>query len=513
CALPFLCASLSADDLIVDLRNPTFEEGTLFTDEGGVIHGEDLRIQAQSIAYTRKAEDTIHEITAEGDLMVEYQGHAFIGKRIEFDLNSHEGVLYEGKAATSDLYVGGEKVLFHSDGTYEIEGATLTNSPNKESSWDLHAEKVQGIPQESISLQDVSLRLLQTPTIWLPSVKWNFPKRGNDSEVRTTVKFDLSSGPTFSMRYPLYSWQNLSLFSRLQYRLTSDIDGAFEAQHTASNGRSRWASQNILTSNLNDIRSVHYRLKGEHLWNSENEKTKTALTWDKSSDTKTAKGSFGKDFSVNPSGETALWLSHQESYALFNLKARPSINSFESVRESLPAVSLHFLPRPLGSTGILSLSEVKASYLRFSSSHPAESQAGKCELEQKFYRPTQMGLFTLTPYLGAIGQLSTNSPSQKPSAFGLGLYGLDLSLDGHRMFQETLHRLQPYASFSGIKTSDISPESRYIFSIQDGYHEVQQAQVGVRNHFFLLDDPGTPFLSTDFFAHLLLPNTTPNLSP
>ncbi|HLB52735.1 MAG TPA: hypothetical protein VJK48_03375 [Chlamydiales bacterium] len=510
--LSFFLFPLFASDLVVDLRNPSFEDGTFSTNEGGVIRGKDLRIQAKSIAYTKKGEDEVHEITAEGDLMVEYQGRAFIGKRIEYNLASNEGILYEGKTGSSDLYLGGEKVYFHPDGTYEIENGTLTNSPNRNSSWDLQAEKVHGLQNESASLQNVSLRLFQVPTLWLPSVKWNFPKHANESEVRTTFNFDLSGGPTFSMRYPLYLLENFSLFSRLEYKWSSDVESALEAEYTHPNGRSKWASQNFLGTDILNTKVLHYRLKGEYLWNSENEKTKSALTWDKSGDQEIAASTLGDDFIGNPAGEASFWLSHHEPYALFNVKARPRINSFDSMKEALPSLSLHFLPRPIGSTGILSLSEIKASYLRFSSPHFSEPKAGKCEVEQKFYRPTQIGPCTLTPFIGAVGSLSTNSPSDQAKAFGFGLYGLDLSLEGHRAYNDTLHRLQPYASFSAVTTSGASPDERYIFSINDSYSDIKEAKVGFRNLFFSLEEPSSPLLSTDLFAHTLLPQFTPSLS-
>ncbi len=51
-----------------DLREPSYEDGTLRTTQGGVISGPDLRIQAMDIVYTRKMIDDkpCFKIEAEG---------------------------------------------------------------------------------------------------------------------------------------------------------------------------------------------------------------------------------------------------------------------------------------------------------------------------------------------------------------------------------------------------------------------------------------------------------------
>ena len=55
----------------VDLRNPTYHDGILYTSQGGVIESADLRIQARTIQYIRRTEEgkEVHRIEAEGDLM------------------------------------------------------------------------------------------------------------------------------------------------------------------------------------------------------------------------------------------------------------------------------------------------------------------------------------------------------------------------------------------------------------------------------------------------------------
>src|SRR5271157_2387204 len=83
-------------EITVDLRNPIYKNGVLFTEEGGVIRGQDLRIQAKSIQYTKREEAgvAIHKIEAEGDLMIQYHGRIFVGSELEYDLIKKTGTIY-----------------------------------------------------------------------------------------------------------------------------------------------------------------------------------------------------------------------------------------------------------------------------------------------------------------------------------------------------------------------------------------------------------------------------------
>ncbi|HEU64537.1 MAG TPA: hypothetical protein ENH96_04010, partial [Chlamydiae bacterium] len=91
--------SYKPHELIVDLRNPSYKDGILTTHEGGVIKGEDIRIQARTIQYIKKYENGnfIHKIEAEKDLLIQYKGRVYVGEELEYDFTTKKGVVYEGK--------------------------------------------------------------------------------------------------------------------------------------------------------------------------------------------------------------------------------------------------------------------------------------------------------------------------------------------------------------------------------------------------------------------------------
>src|SRR3989344_8281160 len=81
------------NELIVDLRNPSYKNGILITHEGGVIKGSDIRIQAKTIQYIKRMENNIlvHKIEAEGDLLIQYKGKVYVGDKLEYDFITKTG--------------------------------------------------------------------------------------------------------------------------------------------------------------------------------------------------------------------------------------------------------------------------------------------------------------------------------------------------------------------------------------------------------------------------------------
>src|SRR3989338_8703372 len=89
-----LALPLYAEDYDVQLKNPVFSGGTITSNEGGVITGPDIRIQAKEISYTHKTENGIQmrQIHAHGDLLLEYQNKIFVGDTLDYDLEKKTGI-------------------------------------------------------------------------------------------------------------------------------------------------------------------------------------------------------------------------------------------------------------------------------------------------------------------------------------------------------------------------------------------------------------------------------------
>ena len=141
--LPFLLFSkdeaLTYLDLCVDLKNPVYKKGAVYTQEGGIIRGKDIRIQAKEIEYVQTKNQRY--VKASGDLMVQYRGKAYIGDVFFFDFINKEGWVENGKTFAGTFYIGGSKIHLLEGGAYEIDNATLTTCESKDSTWQIQADQ------------------------------------------------------------------------------------------------------------------------------------------------------------------------------------------------------------------------------------------------------------------------------------------------------------------------------------------------------------------------------------
>src|SRR6202043_1689497 len=110
--ITLILGSLAAEDYDINLKDPVFSNGTVSTDQGGIISNPGLRIQARHIEYTNRVEDgvAIRKISAEGDLLFEFEGRVFTAKKLTYDLISKTGTMIDGRTATEFYYVGGEEI-------------------------------------------------------------------------------------------------------------------------------------------------------------------------------------------------------------------------------------------------------------------------------------------------------------------------------------------------------------------------------------------------------------------
>ena len=95
-------------EFTINLKDPEYQGGVISTHQGGVISSPELRIQARHIVYINKVEKgkQIHQVVAEGDLMLESGGRTYVGKRLEYDFITKTGIVYEGVTAIDLWFLG-----------------------------------------------------------------------------------------------------------------------------------------------------------------------------------------------------------------------------------------------------------------------------------------------------------------------------------------------------------------------------------------------------------------------
>ncbi|HSX37465.1 MAG TPA: hypothetical protein VLE95_01385, partial [Chlamydiales bacterium] len=515
--LLLLYLKIQALEIIVDLRNPTYQNGILFTDEGGVVKSKELRIQAQIIEYTHTKTNgkEIQQITAQGDLLIQYKGLVFVGEKLEYDFAANTGTLFHGKTLSSLWFISGEKIALHSDGSYVVENASITTSENKDSDWDVYAKSVIALKPDLFIAKNIAFRLFKIPTFWLPSLKLNLKKTNQDPVLRYFLDWDRGQGARAGMRCQLYSWRDFSLFGRIEYRWSTGWGGAIESEYFPPHGQTTFITRSYVgTDRLETApnKQFRFRLEGAHHWKSQNGRTNTTLSWDKYSDVRMPSDFKSEDFEIAPAKQTLFWAHHQSPFLIANFKARPKVNVFESIKQDLPTFYLHTLPVNLASSGIISSFFFKSSYVDFSYSDqlaktptltpPMDYRSGRFEAREKLHRPFFLGPLTVTPNFGATGILYTNSSSHDIQPLGFLNYGADVRARAARIFETHKHVLEPYAGFLSLTRPTIRPDDHYIFSIADGYNQINQIQGGIRSFLYHKDSSEKgPWFTADLSAN------------
>ncbi len=522
CLIAFSC--LCAEELKVDLRNPKFKNGVLYTTQGGVIQNDDIRIQARNIQYFHRMEEgeMAQRIEAEGDLLIQYKGRVFVGSELCFDFNKKTGVVYEGKTFSSMWYVGGDQIQLHPDGSYEVANAFITACENKDSSWDLHAQRVNVIKNQLFQANNVRFRLFKMPTLWLPSFRLNL-KKFKEPVLRYYANWN--KGPKVGFRYQLYSWRDAALYGRLEYRWKKGWGGSLESEYLPEDKRTTFMTRNYAGTdrlfNAEDA-EFRYRVQGALFSESQSGKTHTTLTWDKYSDVRMPGDFKSEDFEVNTAMKTLFYLHHREKEIITSLKVRPRVNAFESIKQDLPTFYAMARPTEIKNTGLISTHFIRASYLDFAYSDQLvaslkDFHSPRVEIYERLHRPIHLNAFTLTPHLLGRAIFYGTSPSHDPQYLALLGYGARAHLHGQRSFGRYKHIVEPYFEYKALTRPTVSPNGHYIFSIQDGYQKIQQIEIGVRNLLFSDRRPCkeasfTADLSADaFFSDPVIPQIIPRI--
>jgi hypothetical protein len=528
---------LAAGEIQIDLRNPVYKNGILYTNQGGVIQNEEIRIQARTIQYIHKG--GVQKIEADGDLLIQYKGRVYVGSELEYDLKTKTGTVYDAKTYAMMWYVGGDSIQLLSDGGYRVSNAFITTCENRDSSWDLHASRVNVRSEDLLAAKKVRFRLFKIPMLWLPSFKINL-KRFKEPILRYSINWDKGAGPRAMIRYQLYSWRDFALYGRVEYRWSVGWGGALETEYFPRDQKTTFVTRNYLAKDVlenapNPRR--RYRVQGALRSETDNRKTTLCLTWDKYSDVRMPNDFKSEDFEVNPGKKTVFFIRHQEDELIASIKARPRLNTFESIKQDFPTFYLTFRPAPIGPTGIVSSTVGKVSFLDFAYSDDltasiAGYQSARLEARQTFYRPFSIGALTLTPQIGLVGLYYNQSPQGPGTGLATLLYGGRIQAEGKRRFASRLHILQPYLDYIGYTRPHTPADDHYIFTIQDGYAKLNQIQLGLRQllhsaprpaspgHASTEDAPPTtspqPYFTADlyanaFFSDLTIPRLIPKL--
>lgn len=501
----------SAEEIVVNLKDPVFVSGVLKTDQGGIITGPDLRIQGRFIEYTNRVENgaLVQKIVAEGDLLLTYQDHAFVGKRLEFDLTTNTGVLWDGITFVDIWFIGGEKIELRQDGSYIMYGGYISTCEGQDNTWEIKARSVKITKDYLLSAKNISFRFVKVPIFWLPAFKSNL-RFLKDSPIRYKVIWDKKLGPRLTMRYRIYSWERFNAYLRFDYRLKRGPGGALETEYHSLNKKAFFLTKSYGAWDKefpNEKGNKRYRLQGVYEFKSEDDKTLFHLQWDKMSDERIVSDFRSDSFEINTRKRNYAFFQHQESDGFGMLNVEPKVNRFQTLNQQLPFGAAGLRPLEIWNSGIIFENYINGGYLNYNFDNQLDDilrdrTSGRMETKQTLYRPIPIGPVTVTPKVGFVGIYYSNSPFHHPTSQAVFTYGGEITTRLFRQFNHHQHMVQPYLTYLGYTRPQTNINDHFIFNISDGYARLDLLKVGVKNVLFHVNkSPFLPTLETDLYTY------------
>jgi hypothetical protein len=526
CFSSLCCFSLyGSDDLLhvpftIQLEAPEYEAGVISTQQGGVIQGQGFRLQGRCITYTKKHEagKEIHTVSATGDLMLNYQGQIFIGDDIEYDFTTHTGYVLNGRTCIDVWLISGTKILLHPDSSFEVMDASITTSEDEQVVWSMNAHQVHLTPDKYLITQNIQFKCLNFPILWIPSFK-GYLRSNNDSAIKYALSWDAGQGPKISLRYRVYSWKQLNLYLRADYRYARGPGGAFEIDYTSLDQATLWQSKNYIAHDTfyNDDRPnrkrTRFRLQGVYSTHSQNEKAHLDVVYDKISD-KNMPGDFpADDFELTAAQETRIRARYLGDQMITGFNLKPRINHFDGFKQELPSFSMNIKALKLHPTPLVFDNQLKLSYLDYVYSNQLvnmppniaavlkDFHSVRAETHQELSLPLSYQGLHFTPRTGIRGIAYNKSPDHH-SIYQLVLtYGADLNASWTKSLHSYVHTVTPYVQYIGVEKPLKSYRRVYIFDINDAYHRLNMLRIGLKQLLYhSVINPFLPTLACDLYA-------------
>ncbi len=504
----------------INLKDPSYHNGVISTYEEGVISSPGLRIQANTIEYTNTVENgqPIQEVYAEGNLMLDYGGLIFVGEKLTYDFIRNTGTVINGRTNIDVWFMGGDLITLNPDRSFYIHNAYVSTSDSQKMDWKIHSRKIYITKNAQLTTTNMTFRFFNTPIFWIPSFKSNL-KTFSDSPARYNLYWETGQGAKLSMSYRIYSWDQFNLFARIDLRPKRGFGGAIESDFLSKNKQTMFQVKNYIAhdtfyNNINPNQK-HTRFRFQGIFESENTRKSiwTYMSYDKISD-RNMPGIFQQDdFELNTSKRTELIVRNFKNHTITGINLRPRINAFQGMKQELPTLFLSVKPFTLPTTRLIFQNHFKAAYLDYASANATEIfvpdfHAMRLETHNTIYHPFDLHFLTITPLIGFRGIYYNNNPHKETIGQTIFNYEINIntSLTKHSSYGS--HTLLPYCLYKGLSTPSSPANDYFIFSIQDGFHRLNEIKLGINNLFYLTNYRlFEPNFSADLYIYSLFINS------
>ena len=516
--LPILTFSETID---IDLIDPTSEAGRIFTEHGGIITTDKMRVQAEKIEYQDIDENKL--LTAANHLLLVYEKKFFIGDNFTYNFTTKTGVIENGVANVDGMFIGGEKIVFHPDGNIEVFNQFASTSDNKESDWSFKSEKLTMDKQTAFKASSVTLNAYNTPVFYLPSFSMTAKKKlRKEPKALYRAYWIKGQGPLFLMRYRILDHAGLKLYVRGEYRIPKGPGGAIELDYISPEKNQTLQMRNYYTydtfyndNNPHKYKS-RYRIQGIYKGKSSDRKLEGFARWDVLSD-KNMRADFPtKLFELQTLERTEAFAKARYDQAFTSIYARPRVNTYRGFKQEFPTLKIAFKPYNIKDTGIIFQNYLNFSYLDYVYADNLQGKipdfhSARFQTNQTLYRPFNFSCFHITPQVGFKGIFYSNNPKNNSVLQTLFHYDIDSHMAMEKTYTTLTHEIKPYLNFKGISSPEAQIGRVYIFSLQDGFNLLNQVKIGCKNYFYKEANKRlNPRFETDLFAYSFVNASTFN---
>ena len=478
------------ENVVVEMRNPCYENGVISTDQGGILTAPYFHVQSQKVVYTKKCvQDTqIMTLECEGNILIDYQQWVLAGDYLYYDFITNSGFLRRGRTAKPPWYAHGEEILLLKSGDLVAINGFITTSEETNPDVVFRSQRIVLTPQKVVSADNVNFWVKKLPFFWFPKMKIDLDNNGHSP---FAVKFGWGGflGSHLSLLYNFLSWGELKGIARLDGFFGHGLGGGIETRYnpkfktTECYTRSYYAHDiSIDDPNKRD----RYRLQGT-FYDCIKGISVNGM-YDYVSDAQMAADFYIHDFEIPTAGRTQLELKKRETSWIANLFTTVRVNDFQSINQELPTFAFTVHPFEIANTGIILENTFQASYLSYVFSDDVKNatdfHSGRIFTHPYMYRPTQLGPVTVTPECGFIGIAYTNTPHDNFVGQALGEIGCRAHTSIYKNFCNHKHVFAPYLKYNYLTEPRVATGDHYIFTINDGYDYLNVLRFGCENSLF-----------------------------
>ncbi len=481
--------------LEIDLKDPTYHDGVISTNFGGVIKGKELYLQAQDIRYVFKTEDgrQVNRIEGEGKLLFQYKNRTYVGDRVEFDLLKAKITVINGCTQTGNWFVGGKKIYIHPDGSSTIIDGYMTSSENEQDEWSLKGKKVFLDGNKTIKAKNVSLFLSKIPVFWIPSFSTDIQGVAR-SPVSVRLRHKGTNKLIVGLQYRQLLFENVKARLLLDVSVQRGIAGGFDVNYKDPLSTRSFNWFNYYAHDLQVVEKTkknRYRSFGKYTDSFFDGKISCKATYDKLSDPEVPSDYLMKGIKYGRVTPTQLTFSNRHEHWIARLNAKVRINDFQAVKQELPMFDFNVKPYQLGSTNWIINNNFSAGYLDYlyarETSHVHNFHSSRIQLSQQLYRNYTLGHLNITPKVGYNAISYSNSPQSESRLLAAANFGIEVNTRLIKNYSSVTHSVVPYVSYEHVTKPTVTHNKHYIFDLQDGYGRLNTVRFGARNYLTATD--------------------------